>query len=87
MTKLGEHSIEIKMENRTTKIRNKRFIKHQTKGDRQVQFEAQAEPDNNRGQTGQEESQHEAADNNREPESNKRARPGPHTRSRAWTTV
>ena len=80
-------SYEIKMKNGTTKIRNKRFIKHQTKGNRQVQFEAQVELDNNRDKTGQEESQPEAADNNRAHESSERARAGPHTRSRARTVV
>ena len=79
-------SYEIRMEKGTIKIRNKRFIKHKTKEDRQVQFDTQAELDNNRGQTDQEESQLEAADN-REPESSKRARSGPHTRSMAKTAV
>ena len=76
-------SYEIRMENGSLEIRNKRFIKHQTKGNRQVQFDAQAELDNNRGQTGKEESQLEDADNT-ELESKKNR---PHTRSRARTVV
>ena len=54
-------SHEIRMENGSLKLRNKRFIKHQTKGPhRHMQFDAQDGPDN-RGQTNQVESQPDLA--------------------------
>ena len=57
---------EIRMENGSLKIRNKGFIKHQTKGtDRHVQFDAQDGPDNRR-QIGQVESQSDLAADNTE---------------------
>ena len=74
-------SYQIRMENGTLKLRSKGFIKHQTKGDRQVQFDIQGKLDNRRGQTGQMESQPDPADNT---ESNVSR---PNTRSMDSTTV
>ena len=76
-------SYEIKMSNGTIKLRNKRFMKHLTKENRQIQFE----PDNSGDQTNQEVSRHEAADTGREPERSERARPFTRSQGRARHSV
>ena len=71
------------MSNGTIKLRNKKFIKHLTKENRQIQFG----PHNSGNHTNQEVSRLKAADTGREPERSERDRPFTRSQGRARHSV